>query len=65
MEEMAQKYGKTYPQIAIQWLLSQENVTAIVKSSEKAHLKENLGGTGWTMESEDVERLRREYPTKS
>ncbi|MDB5264964.1 MAG: hypothetical protein JWN64_535 [Parcubacteria group bacterium] len=65
MDEMSQKYGKTYSQIAINWLISQQNIVAIVKSSKGAHLEEDMGGTGWNLDTEDVERLRREYPAKA
>lgn len=62
MDELAEKYQKTYAQLAINWLLSQKNVVAIPKSSDTAHMQENLGATGWYMEKNDVERLRHEYP---
>ncbi|OHA21813.1 MAG: hypothetical protein A2849_02680 [Candidatus Taylorbacteria bacterium RIFCSPHIGHO2_01_FULL_51_15] len=62
MEEMCVKYQKTPAQIAISWLISQENVVTLVKTSNPAHLKENVGATGWYMTKGDVEILRREYP---
>lgn len=62
MDELAAKYQKSYAQIAINWLLSQKNIVTIPKSTDSAHLRENLGATGWYMDQEDVERLTREYP---
>lgn len=62
MRELCEKYGKTPAQVAINWLVSQENVAAITMSRSPEHLQENLGGLGWKMATEDIERLRREFP---
>src|SRR3989344_9509122 len=64
VKEMCEKYGKTPAQIAINWLTSQDNVVTLAKSSSVEHLKDNVGAVGWKMESEDVEKLRREYPNQ-
>lgn len=65
MDNMSEKYQKSYAQIAINWLLSQKNVVTISKSSDKNHLEENLGATGWYMDKADVELLRNEYPVSN
>ncbi len=62
MQEMCVKYQKTPAQIAINWLTSQENVVTIAKTSNVAHLKENLGAVGWHLTEGDVELLRKNYP---
>lgn len=62
LEELARKYNKTSMQIAINWLISQENVVTISKTSSLDHLHENLGAIGWTMEEEDIERIRKDFP---
>jgi diketogulonate reductase-like aldo/keto reductase len=62
LEKLAQKYNKTWRQIAINWLTSQENVVAIVKASSLEHLQENLGALDWEMEAEDIEDIRRNFP---
>jgi diketogulonate reductase-like aldo/keto reductase len=62
MGELCRKYEKTPAQIAINWLISQPNVVTIFKTSNAAHLKENLGSLGWNLTEEDIERLRKEYP---
>jgi diketogulonate reductase-like aldo/keto reductase len=62
LEELAKKYDKTPVQIAINWLISQDNVVTLSKTSNLDHLKENLGAFGWSMEADDVERVRREFP---
>jgi diketogulonate reductase-like aldo/keto reductase len=62
IQEMCQKYNKTYAQVAINWLVSQPNVVTIVKTRNFEHLKENLGGLDWSMEPEDIEKLRKDFP---
>lgn len=62
VDELSKKYDKTPAQIVINWLISQQNVVTISKTSSVEHLQENLGAVGWTMEDEDTERIRREYP---
>jgi len=62
LQEMAEKYDKTPSQIAINWLISQKNIVTLSKTRNLEHLKENLGATGWEMDKEDVEKLRREFP---
>lgn len=62
MKGVCEKYAKTPAQIAINWLISQDGVITISKTSHKEHLMENLGAIGWEMESEDIERLRKEFP---
>lgn len=63
MRELGKKYGKTPTQVAINWLISQSNVVAISKTSSAAHLQENLGALGWQLETDDIERIRSEYPS--
>ena len=60
--ELAKKYQKTPIQIAINWLVSQDQVVTICKTSSLSHLQENLGAVDWTMEPADVERIRKEFP---
>lgn len=62
MDEMCVKYQKTPAQIAINWLLSQKNVVTLVKTSNPAHLKEDLGSIGWNLTESDIELLRKNYP---
>lgn len=61
IEEMCKKYGKSRPQIVINWLISQ-GIVAISKMSDPKHLMENLKSLDFTMDKEDIERLRVEIP---
>lgn len=62
LDELASKYGKTPTQIVINWLISQDNVVTLSKTSNVEHLKENLGAVDWTMDADDIERIRKEFP---
>jgi diketogulonate reductase-like aldo/keto reductase len=62
LKEMAQKYGKTPYQIALNWLICQQDVVTIPKTTQVQHLEENLGALGWEMFEEDVARLTKEFP---
>lgn len=58
LKALGEKYDKTSTQIGINWVLSHENViSALTGPSSKEHLEENLGGSGWKMEDEDLEEL--------
>jgi diketogulonate reductase-like aldo/keto reductase len=62
LEKLCKKYRKTGNQIAINWLISQENVATISKSGSAEHLKENLGALGWKMEKSDIELVMKSFP---
>ncbi len=62
IKEICKKYNKTFAQISLNWLISQKNVVTLAKTSNMNHLKENLGAIGWSMDEEDIERLRNEFP---
>lgn len=64
VEEMCDKYKKTSAEIAINWLVSQPYVLTLSKTRNIEHLKDNLGAVGWEMKREDIERLRKEYPSQ-
>lgn len=57
LKKLGKKYGKTGSQIAINWLISQENVVTISKSRNIEHLKENLGALNWKMDKSDMDFL--------
>lgn len=64
LEEMGAKYHKSVAQIAINWLISQEQVIAISKMRRKEHLIDNLGALNWRMTKEDIEKLRADFPNQ-
>jgi diketogulonate reductase-like aldo/keto reductase len=54
---MAQRYGKTPVQIALNWVIWRPNVITIPKAARKEHLEENAGAAGWRLTEEDYKRL--------
>ncbi len=53
MQELSEKYGKTPSQIALRWLVEQEQVVAIPKASSREHMEENLNIYDFTLEDDD------------
>lgn len=64
MKPFCEKYQKTPAQIAINWLISQKNVTGLFKTIDSIHLDENLGSMGWEMAIEDIEFIRENFPNQ-
>jgi len=62
---LCRKYGKTKAQIALSWVLSQENVVTLTKCGSREHIAEALGALGWVMDEADIERLRANFLTPS
>lgn len=54
---IAEKYGKTPAQVALNWLISKPSVVAIPKSENKNHIKENIDAMGWRLDEEDIRFL--------
>ncbi|MDD5599291.1 MAG: aldo/keto reductase [Victivallaceae bacterium] len=61
-DELCRKYRKTRAQIALNWLLSQDNVVTISTMRSTSHLEENLGALNWKMNAADIETLRTGFP---
>ena len=57
LDELAEKYDKSQAQVALNWLISQENVVAIPKTSNPVHLLDIVGAVGWEIGLEDSLRL--------
>ncbi|NJE55121.1 aldo/keto reductase [Thermococcus sp. 21S9] len=59
LAEIGRKYGKTSAQVALNYLIWEENVIAIPKAGRKEHVEENAGAMGWRLSVEDREKARR------
>jgi aryl-alcohol dehydrogenase-like predicted oxidoreductase len=58
LDEIAAETGKSVPQIALNWLLQRPTVsTILVGARNEAQLRQNLGAVGWSLTTEQVERL--------
>lgn len=51
--KLGEKYGKSPAQISLRWLIEQEQVVAIPKSSSEKHLRENLDVFDFVLEDDD------------
>jgi diketogulonate reductase-like aldo/keto reductase len=54
LDEVAERYDKTRTQVALNWLVTQENVVAIPKSSNPVHLLDIAGAVGWRLKLDDA-----------
>lgn len=55
---VADEAGKSPAQVALRWLLQQPGVTApIIGARTLEHLNTNLGAEGWTLNSDQIQRL--------
>ncbi len=59
VKELARKYEKSPGQIALKWLIEQENVVAIPKAGSVSHLRENIQLFDWDLDEDDRETLNR------
>ena len=58
LRPIAAKYGKTVGQLAIAWVLNNRAVTsAIVGARRVKQVEENIGGSGWNIDKEDLETI--------
>jgi diketogulonate reductase-like aldo/keto reductase len=57
LREIGDKYGKTPIQVALNWLLTKDEVIAIPKALKIEHLEENAGAAGWVLSNEDINIL--------
>lgn len=58
LAEIGRAYGKTAAQVALNYLIWEDNVIAIPKASSRAHLEENFGAMGWRLYERDRKRAR-------
>lgn len=58
LDEIALETQKTIPQIALNWLMHRPTVSSIIVGARnEEQLKQNLGAYGWSLSSEQIERL--------
>ena len=53
LNQLGEKYGKTSSQIALRWLIEQEQVVVIPKASSREHLEQNIDIYDFELEDED------------
>jgi aryl-alcohol dehydrogenase-like predicted oxidoreductase len=57
LEQLAEKYDKTYGQIALNWLIAQGNVIPIPGAKNALQAQQNAGALGWSLRPEEVASL--------
>lgn len=62
LDRLANKYNKTPFQIALNWIVSQDNVTSLFKSCNPDNIDENLWALSFEMSEEDRQDLRVNFP---
>lgn len=62
LQEIGTRHGKTACQVALNWLIAQENVFPIPRASNVVHVRENLGSMDWRLSDEEMNRLERLFP---
>lgn len=61
-DELCAKYSISLQQLALAWLIAQQNVTTITATQDPVHLWDNLAATELVLEKDDQLRLKNDYP---
>lgn len=59
LQKIGEEYGKSPAQIALRWLIQQDNVIAIPKAIPKKYQRENLEVIDFKLREEDMEKIFR------
>jgi diketogulonate reductase-like aldo/keto reductase len=62
LKNIATRHHATPAQIALAWVVRQDGVVAIPRSSSTAHVKENFGAVGITLSRRDLDEIDRAFP---
>lgn len=57
MQRIGSMYGKTDGQVAIRWLIQQENVAAIPKAASRDHRAANADVFDFELTDDEMERI--------
>lgn len=57
LREVGEKYDKTEAQVALRWLIQQDGVGAIPRSSSQEHIRENADIFDFNLSDQDMERI--------
>lgn len=59
LEYIAKKYNKSISQVTLRWLLSQDCVIPIVRSSQKKHIQDNFNTFDFQLDKQDQDKFYR------
>lgn len=62
LAEIAERCSHTPRQVALNFLTRHTNVFTIPKASSPDHIRENSGGMGWTLTTDDMKALESAFP---
>ena len=57
LSEVGSRHGKTASQVALRWLIQQENVSAIPKASSRDHLEENIDVFDFELTDQEIQQV--------
>jgi diketogulonate reductase-like aldo/keto reductase len=62
LEQIAARHKATTAQVALAWLLHQDQVMVIPKAGSEAHVRENHGALSVRLDATDMAALDRAFP---
>jgi diketogulonate reductase-like aldo/keto reductase len=62
LAQIAERHGHTPRQVALNFLTRHPDVFTIPKARHLEHVRENAGGTGWTLSSQEIAAIDRAFP---
>ena len=62
LQAVGQRYQKSAAQIALNWIISRENVITVPKALNFNHLRENAAAMGWRLKREDFDEIAGAFP---
>ncbi len=57
LDDIGRKHGKTSTQVALRWLIQQDDVAAIPKASDQEKRRKNMAIFDFELDSEDLEKI--------
>jgi diketogulonate reductase-like aldo/keto reductase len=65
LERIGRRYAKTPAQVALRWLVQQDQVATIPKATSREHLQANLGVFDFELTAAEMREIRRPSKTRS
>lgn len=62
LKAVGDRHDRTPRQVALRWVTRLDHVFAIPKAETLAHVEENAGGQGFSLDDEDLERIDGAFP---
>jgi len=59
LKQIGDSHGKTVAQVALNWLISKENVIAIPGAKRSVDVEDNAGATGWQLTRDEITSMER------